>query len=79
MNCVDIMKNTTGGRLELIYNNGNKVEFIETNPRPTLETDIWGITIKGMAKSMVLVYHPHHLKPTGTQLRNLSMIFWISI
>ena len=60
MNCVDRLKNTRGGGLALIYNMGNKVEFIETNPRPTFETGIWRITIKGMAKPMVLVeiYHP---------------------
>ena len=31
MNCVDRLKNTRGGGLALIYNNGNKVEYIETN------------------------------------------------
>ena len=79
MNCVDRLKNTREGGLELMYINRNKVEFIETNPRPTFETGIWSITIKGMAKPMVLVgiYHPHCLKLSGTQLRNLSIIFWI--
>ena len=77
MNCVDRMKGTRVGELALIYSNGNKVEFIETNPRTTFETGIWRIMIKGMAKPMVHVgiYHPNHLKPTSTQLRNLSMIF----
>ena len=55
MNCVDRLKNTRGGGLALIYNNGDKVEFIETNPRPTFETGIWRITIKGMVKPMVPV------------------------
>ena len=60
MNCVDRLKNTSRGGLALIYDNGDKVEFIETNPRPTFETSIWRITIKGMVKPMVLVgiYHP---------------------
>ena len=60
MNCVDRLKNTRGGGLALIYNNGDKVEFIETNPRPNFETGIWRITIKGMVKPMVLfgIYHP---------------------
>ena len=31
MNFVDRLKSIRGGGLELIYNNGNKVEFIETN------------------------------------------------
>ena len=59
MNCVDRLKNTRGGGLALIYNNGDKVEFIETNPRPPFQTGIWRITIKGMVKPMVLVgiYH----------------------
>ena len=60
MNCVDRLKNTRGGGIALIYNNGDKVEFIETKLRPTFETGIWRITIKGMVKPMVLVgiYHP---------------------
>ena len=40
MNWVDRMKNTTAGRLALMYNNGNKVEVTETNPGPTFETGI---------------------------------------
>ena len=36
MNCVERMKNIRGGGFALIYNNGNKVEVIETNPRPIL-------------------------------------------
>ena len=60
MNCVDRLKNTREGGLALIYNNGDKMEFTETNPRPTFETDIWTKTITGMVKPMVLVriYHP---------------------
>ena len=60
MNCVDRIKNTRGGGLALIYNNGNQVEVIETNPRPTFETGILRITIKGMTKPMVLVGICHH-------------------
>ena len=40
MNCVDSLKSTRWGGLALIYDNGNKVEFNETNPRPTSETGI---------------------------------------
>ena len=60
MNCVDRMKNTRRGGLALIYNNENKVQVSEINPRPTIETGIWRITITGMTKPMVLVeiYHP---------------------
>ena len=81
MNCVDRLKNFREGGLALIYNNEDKVEFIETNPRPTFETSIWRITIEGMVKPMVLVgiYHLHHLKSPGTQLRNLLIPFWISM
>ena len=60
MNCVYRLKNIRGRGLALIYNNGNKVEFIETNLRPNFETGIWRITFKGMAKPTLLVgiYHP---------------------
>ena len=40
MNCVDRLKIIREGGLALIYNNGNKVEFIETNLRPAFETGI---------------------------------------
>ena len=81
MNCVDRLKNIRGGRLALIYNNADKVKFIETNPRPTFETGIWRIGAKKwlnqlyLLESIILQY----LKPIDTQLRNLLMIYWISI
>ena len=60
MNSVDSLKNVRGGGLTLIYNNGEKIEFIKTNPRPTFERGICRITFKEMAKPIVLVgiYHP---------------------
>ena len=60
INCADRLKSIRGGALAIIYNNGDKVEFIETNSRPTFETGIWRITFKEKAKPVVLVgiYHP---------------------
>ena len=68
---VDRLKNTREGGLALIYNNGDKVKFIKTNPRPTFETGIWRITIKGMVKPLVLVgiyyFPPSEINQHSTQ------------